>query len=507
LNFPVKGELHLEYLLSLDAGTSSMRGGIYDRAGARCFFRQILYTVCSSRDGRVEMDPKTFLNALLEITRAAGEYCEENKIDLFAVVLTSQRSSLITVDLEGNPLRDAIMWQDKRTALICDEVNQRFDTYKVCGMVAMPVFTAPKILWLRQNERDIFDKAYKFLGVHEYLLYRLTGNFVTDVSVASRSCLLDICRLRWSDELLSLFEVDPKKLCNIVSVGAVCGMTTDEISSLLNCKRPIPVIAAGGDQQCAALGMEVTCTGVYSVNCGTGAYAVTIVEAPLFDPCKNVICNVSAIPGKWILEASTMSSGMVYNWFNSQFYQDDSYQKANADAAASPAGANGVIMLPDLMGRGMPDWDDNARGTFYNIGYHTQKSDFTRAVMESLAAELSNCLVMLRELTGKIGRVRCSGGLAKNSLFNQIQADMYGVPVYVKKNCEATMRGAWASATVTLGWHSDYNQAFTAEICGREEKYTPDEKNASIYRKCNCARHLLYKSINTKTLGKLLNKV
>lgn len=494
----------MEYLLSLDAGTSSMRGGIYDYTGTQRFFHQILYTVCPSQDGRVEMDPKVFLNSLLEIAHAAGQYCEENKIDLSAVVLASQRSSLIPLDFHGNPLRDAIMWQDKRTAPICDAINKRFNTYKICGMVAMPMFTAPKIIWLKQNEPDIFAKTSKFSGVHEYLLYQLTGNFVTDVSVASRSCLLDICLLRWSGDLLSLFEVDEKKLCNMVPVGAICGTTTAKLSSLLNCKKPIPVIAAGGDQQCAALGLGVTRTGIYSVNCGTGAYVVTLVDAPMFDLGQNIICNVAAIPGKWTLEASTMSSGIVYNWFNSQFYQDDSYQSANLDAAASPPGANGVIMLPDLMGRGMPDWNSHARGIFYNIGYYTKKNDFTRAVMESLGAELGNCLDMLRELTGKIEQVRCSGGLAKNPLFNQIQADMYGIPVYLRENSEATLRGAWASAAVTLGWYPDYAQALAMERWGREEKYIPNEKNTALYRRYNYARRLLYKSLDMEKLGKLL---
>ena len=186
------------YLLALDAGTSSMRGGIWDHTGALLWMHQAAYRVRSAQGGRVEQDPRSFLSALEEIAAAAGACCREHGIELAGVGLASQRSSLIAVDENGGALRDAIMWQDKRSEPLCAAVDERYDPYAVCGMRPTPVYTGPKILWLRQNEPDVFMSAYKFLGVHEYLLHRMTGRFVTDESVASRSCMLDLYTRRWS---------------------------------------------------------------------------------------------------------------------------------------------------------------------------------------------------------------------------------------------------------------------------------------------------------------------
>ena len=178
--------------------------------------------------------------------------------------------------------------------------------------------------------------------------------------------------------------------------GAICGETAPDFTALLGQPRALPVVSAGGDQQCAALGLGVTRACALSINCGTGAYVAAQAENPVLDPRKDVICNCSALPGAYMLEASTMASGMVYDWFVHAVCQSTDYQSADAGAAASPPGAGGVLALPDLMGRGMPVWDGAARGVFYNIGFHTTRGDLARAVLEGLAAGLCACVELMR---------------------------------------------------------------------------------------------------------------
>ena len=438
------------YLLALDAGTSSMRGGIWDHTGVLLWMHQAAYRVRSAQGGRVEQDPRSFLSALEEIAAAAGACCREHGIELAGVGLASQRSSLIAVDENGGALRDAIMWQDKRSEPLCAAVDERYDPYAVCGMRPTPVYTGPKILWLRQNEPDVFMSAYKFLGVHEYLLHRMTGRFVTDESVASRSCMLDLYTRRWSPRLLEAFGAPPEKLCEIVPPGAICGETAPDFTALLGQPRALPVVSAGGDQQCAALGLGVTRACALSINCGTGAYVAAQAQSPVLDPRKDVICNCSALPGAYVLEASTMASGMVYDWFVHAVCQSTDYQSADAGAAASPPGAGGVLALPDLMGRGMPAWDGAARGVFYNIGFHTTRGDLARAVLEGLAAGLCACVELMRAAGVDPAEAVCSGGLSKSPLFVQILADMTGLKIQTPRVCEATLRGVWASSAAAL---------------------------------------------------------
>ena len=493
------------YLLALDAGTSSMRGGIWDHTGVLLWMHQTAYRVRSAQGGRVEQDPRSFLSALEEIAAAAGACCREHGIELAGVGLASQRSSLIAVDENGGALRDAIMWQDKRSEPLCAAVDERYDPYAVCGMRPTPVYTGPKILWLRQNEPDVFMSAYKFLGVHDYLLHRMTGRFVTDESVASRSCMLDLYTRRWSPRLLEAFGAPPEKLCEIVPPGAICGETAPDFTALLGQQRALPVVSAGGDQQCAALGLGVTRACALSINCGTGAYVAAQSENPVLDPRKDVICNCSALPGAYVLEASTMASGMVYDWFVHAVCQSPDYQSADAGAAASPPGAGGVLALPDLMGRGMPAWDGAARGVFYNIGFHTTRGDLARAVLEGLAAGLCACVELMRAAGVDPAEAVCSGGLSKSPLFVQILADMTGLKIQTPRVCEATLRGVWASSAAAFGWYAGMREAAGAPPA--QVRYSPDSAAGAVYKKANEARRLLYDALDTRRLGSLLGSV
>lgn len=497
----------MRYLLALDAGTSSLRGGICDEAGRLVFLHQVRYRVRAAQDGRVEQDPGDFQNALEEAAQAAGAYCRERGLRLSGVGLASQRSSLIAVDGQGAPLRDAIMWQDKRAQSICDQVNAGHDPYFICGMRATPVFTGPKILWLRRNEPETYQRTHKFLGVHEFLLHRMTGKFVTDASVASRSCMMDLRAGDWSEELLATFGARREHMSEIFPAGSVCGFTTPEFTALLGQHSPIPVISAGGDQQCATLGLGITRAGELSVNCGTGAYVATLAGEPAFDPQRNVICNAAAIDGKYVLEASTLASGMAYDWLVGQIYRSQDYREADREAASSPPGAGGVVALPDLMGRGMPSWDSNARGAFYNIGFHTTRGDLSRAMLEGLAAELRGCVGLLESLGVRGKRVICSGGLSKSPLFDQIQADMYQLPVLVSKNCEATLRGVWAGTAAALEWYPDAAAAVENGDCGQGGlEYLPSPAAGEAYRRVNRAREMLYGAFDTKRLRSLTER-
>lgn len=483
-----------ETLLALDAGTSSMRGGIYDPQGRLLFLHQVRYRVTSAPDGRVEQDPQVFLQALEEIAKEAGVFCSQAGCKIQGIGLASQRSSLIPVDREGKPLRPAIMWQDKRTQSLCDWANRQLDIHRICGMRATPVPTAPKILWLKREEPEVWAHVYKLLGVHEFLLHRMTGGYVTDLSVASRSCLLDLERKVWSEPLLELFGARRDHLCALVEPGAVCGRTQGNFHKLLGLSQPVPVVSAGGDQQCATLGLGVAHPGEFSVNCGTGAYVITPVEKPVWDPDRNLICNLSALPGTYILEASTLASGMVYDWFVRQACRSSDYGPLDQAAAQSPPGAGGVIALPDLMGRGMPDWDADARGMFCNIGFHTTQGDLARAVLEGLAGELWECVELMRKTGVSPRQAVCSGGLCKNDLFDQIQADMYGVPLSVPQDAEATLRGIWGNTAAALGWQPDAATACKG-LLGEIRTFSPQPENQERYFNINLARRQIYRWI------------
>lgn len=484
----------MEYILVIDVGTSGIRGSICSRSGEITACRRFEYRPDSDEHGRVEQDMGTFLAQLENLLGLVGRDCAAGGISLCAVSVTSQRSSVIPVDREGTPLGPALMWLDRRSEPICREIDGRRDIYPLCGMTPKPVFSGPKILWLKRNMPELYDRAAKLIGFHELVLHRLTGRFVTDTSVASRSALMDIRTLEWSKPLLELFGVQRAKLCDLIPPGTAAGRLCAGAGRLLGCG-DIPVISAGGDQQCAALGMGMVEPGTLCVNLGTGAYTNRLCGHVLLDPDREALCNSSAIPGKWLLETSSQASGMVYDWVRRQFFVGCGPEEMNRQAGEAGPGAHGLLMLPYLLGSGREDGGQRAEGAFLNIGVHTAKGDFARAAMEALTGEIWECLQKQQRFAGGIEKLVCAGGLSRSRLYNQILADTCNVPLEVQRQGEATTAGAFMSAAVALGLQPDLRAAWRGS-CGGTDLYVPVGERHEFYRENHRRRRELFLAIS-----------
>lgn len=246
-------------ILVLDVGTSSMRGILFSSQGMELLSKQCQYQADYMEDGLVEQDPGDWEGAMYEILRSVSARAKRQGAGIDAIALTSQRSSTIPVDHSITPLHRAIMWQDKRTAEICGELESENERIaRLCGARVNPVFSGVKMAWIRKKRPDIYDKTYKFLVVADYLIYLLTGNLCTDYTYGSRSLLMNIRTCEWDGELLSLFEVEKEKLCPLVEPGKICGNLSKRVADETGCPQGIPVITAGGDQQCGAVGQGLS---------------------------------------------------------------------------------------------------------------------------------------------------------------------------------------------------------------------------------------------------------
>lgn len=456
-------------ILTIDIGTSSMRGVLFDSKGLVLSVIQKEYIPIFKENGEVEQDPYTWKSILDNILCHMGMYSKRHNIDIKGISITSQRSSVIAVDRHGQSLYNAIMWQDRRTLKLCKELESHNQmVYDKCGMKISPVFSAVKMLWLKQNQREIYDKTYKMMGIHDYILYLLTGKFLTDESLASRTNLFNICDRVWDDKLIEIFKLDKSKLCDVIKPGSVAGKLNEELANKWGLKSNIKIISAGGDQQCAALGLGVMDRGEAVVNTGTGSYVIGHIDEPVFDDKMRTICNISAIPGKYILEAGTLTSGIIYSWYNQEFYKtnkkiEHSYLKINKEVELSPVGARGVILLPHFKGAGAPNWNPYAKGIFYNVTLETKRGDMARAILEGIALEMAGNIHLLEGLSGKIDKISVAGGLTKLATYNQIIADTFNKSILKSPIEEATALGAFISAAVTLTFFDNYQEAFN--IC------------------------------------------
>ncbi len=455
------------HILVLDVGTSSMRGILFDKAGRICHVLQRQYRVSYLSDAMAEQDPRDWEDALFAILEDHAAWAGENGAEICALSLTCQRSSVIPVTEDGTPLCDAIMWLDKRNAAICGEMSPyEGKIFRVTGAHLNTVFSATKMTWLRRHEPGLYGKAYKLMTVGDYLAHLLTGEFKTDHTYGSRSLLMDIRTRQWDQEMLDLFEVDGEKLCELIPPGSVLGHTTEQIQALTGIPAGLPLISAGGDQQCAALGMGVLQRGDMEITTGTGGFLLAYSDEVPDGLRPDVICGAHAIPGKYVLESSMLSCSSLYDWFLRQFYREtpekDLYAAIDREVLESTAGAGGCIALPYFQGRGTPDWNSQARGSFLNLTLHTSRADMARAVLEAIALESANNVEVLERYTGTGGYLYISGGLSRSAEFDRIQASAYGRAVCQSDNAEQTALGAWASAAVTLGLWPDHGAALTS---------------------------------------------
>ncbi|MDY3250787.1 MAG: FGGY-family carbohydrate kinase [Candidatus Choladocola sp.] len=490
----MKGHMHI---VVIDVGTSSMRGILYTEKAEILHVHQITYEVQYLSQNRAEQDPDDWKKALFEIGAAMAVYAEEKGITIDALSLTSQRSSVIPVDREGKPLRSAIMWLDKRNAAICESLKPaEGEIARRTGARINAVFSGSKMTWIHRNEPEIYNRAYRILTIADYLSWLMTGEYKTDHTYGSRSSLMNIRTRQWDDELLNMYEVDREKLCELISPGDILGYTSQSFSEATGLPTGIPMISAGGDQQCAALGMGVISKGDMELTTGTGAFLIAYTDCVPENLGSEVICGAHAVRGKYVLESSMLSCSSLYDWFRTQFYPNsEKYKEINHEVEESPAGAGGCIALPYFQGRGTPDWNSSATGSFLNLTLNTRRCDMARAVLESIACEAKSNIEVLEQYAGTARQLYISGGLTNFGVFNQMQADVYQKQLIRSENPEQTSLGGLISALVSLGACEDYQSAL-AQVKEQEKtvSYEPDPERREIYEnKCSIMQQLYRK--------------
>lgn len=493
----------MKTILTLDIGSTSMRA-VQHTAGGTVLHKCRRGTVPEYLlDKQVELDARQFIKDLLSLLTESCAYLEENKLTLLAISVTSQRSSVVPVDKNGEPLAPFIMWHDKRTIPLCQELQPHEDrVYNLTGLRISPVLSAVKMTWLRRQRPEIYARTAKMLGIQDIAIHALCGEFVTDHSLASNTNLLNIHTRQWDQELLDIFAVKREHLCDLIAPGSVCGHTTLELQSSTGIPGGTPVVTAGGDQQCAALGLGIISEGKLKCTTGTGSYLIAHSNRPIIDKDKRFLCKIGAIPGSYNLEAGMLTTGTVYRWFFEQFYAGTGdvagVEEINREVLSSPPGANGVLLLPHFEGSGAPYWNPEDCGVFYGMKLSTTRADMARAVLEGIVMEMGENVALFKERMGQVTEVCVSGGMTQFSAYNQLQADIYDVKVVLQSNRESTSIGAWISAAVACGLYHSYEDAFTAIQSPRTEtSYVPAEEKVQFYHKLNLERNKLYKAIQT----------
>ena len=443
--------------------------------------------------GLAEQDPSNWERAMYEIMGELSADAAEHGWDIEAVALTSQRSSVIPVDSAIRPIAPAIMWQDKRTEPLCAALAEQNDLiFRLSGARVNSVYAGTKMTWFRENCPEIYKKTAKFLLVPDLLLYDLTGELATDHSYGGRTHLMNLRTRQWDDTLLEMFRVERDKLCALTAPGSTIGYLTPRVAALTGCPAGIPVISAGGDQQCGAVGQGVVLQGVLSITVGTGGFLLAAAEQVPESLRSDVICTPSAIGGQYVLEYNLLSCCAAFDWFRAEFYPENpGFEALEAELRRSAPGAGGCICLPYFQGRATPDFNENARGLFSGMTLGTRRCDLLRALLEGICYALGNGVDTICSYV-PVSELRVNGGLSRSKVFNEILAGVCGTPLLRTELSDATACGALMVAATSLGVYRSVSEACDAMNRAEPWRIQPIPDDMPIYAERRGEANRLY---------------
>jgi len=446
-------------VLGIDVGTGGTRAVLLDQAGRVLGAATAEHAeMASPQLGWAEQDPRDWWRAarvaIEECLTAAGATGAE----VSAVGLSGQMHGLVLLDATGEVVRPALLWCDQRTEEECREITERVGAKRLIDLVANPAltgFTLPKIWWVRKHEPEPWSRVRSIMLPKDYVRFKLTGARATDVADASGTLLFDVVRRRWSAEMLEASDLGAEILPEVFESPEITGRVTKDGAAASGLREGTPVVAGGGDQAAGAVGMGIVAPGNVSATIGTSGVVFAATSEPVVEPKGRIHTFCHAIPRRWHVMGVTQGAGLSLRWFRDQFAGGASYDSLMIEAAAAPAGSDGLLWAPYLMGERTPHLDPNARGALVGLTAQHTRAHVVRAILEGVAFSLRDTLTIFRGLGVPVKSIRLGGGGARGYLWQQIQADVYGLPVDLVAAEEGAAYGAALLAGVGAGvWPS-----------------------------------------------------
>lgn len=480
----------MSYLLTIDVGTTSIKVGIFGAEGQLRGMSTQEYILSTPSSDRVELPVNIYWSAC---KRGIGEALEKSGIKaeaIAALFISSQGETLIPVDKGGEPLRDAIVWLDTRAKAESLEISRAFpadEFYHVTGLPNVsPMWPVAKIFWIRKNQSRVFSQTFKFLLLKDYLIYKLTEEFITDPTISSSTGFLRLKEKEWWDEMLDFIEIDEDQLPRIVNSKEVVGKVVPQAASELGLSCNTLVLAGAMDQMVGAVGAGNITAGIITETTGTALVLVTTVNEPIYEPQRRIPCSPHAVSNKFVLMPYSQTAGIVLKWFRDTFSAMDEEKKETYDALMElaktvPAGSEGLLALPHFVGSFCPHFNPEARGAFVGISFNHKRSHFIRALVESVAFMLRENIELLRRLGVKVEKVRSLGGAAKSDFWLQVKSDVLNLPVELPKCSEAPSLGAAILAGVGTGIYKDIDEAVETTV-SIKKTFRPRPKEISLYQ-------------------------
>jgi len=482
----IRGYFYLEgnvkYLLGIDVSTTGVKAILIDQDGRLAATANTEQPLSTPKPLWSEQDPADWWAGTLSSTTQVLAQAGISGVDVAAVGLTGQMHGLTLLDEKGSVLRPAILWNDQRTAAQCDEIRSligRKHLIDLTGNDALTGFTAPKILWVRENEPQIYHQVRHILLPKDYVRYRLTGDFACDRADGAGTILFDIRSRDWSPEMLEKLDIPLEWLPKTYEGSQVTGQISPEAARLTGLRAGTPVVGGGGDQAAQAVGVGAVEPGIIALTLGTSGVVFATTGEAFIEPEGRLHAFCHSVPGRWHLMGVMLSAAGSLRWFRDTFTPGRSYDDLLAPAADIPIGSEGLLFLPYLTGERTPHPDPLARGAFVGLTIRHSLPHLTRAVLEGVAFGLRDGFELIKSAgLSEIRQVRVSGGGARSPLWRQILANTFGSELVTVNTTEGAAYGAALLAGVGAGLWSDTDQACQAcvKITGSTSPVTSEMK-------------------------------
>ncbi len=490
-------------LVGLDLGTTGAKAGVIESSGRIVSTATMAYDTATPRPGWAEQDPSDWWRASCEAVRGAVEASGADRGKIAGIGLSGQMHGSVFLDRDETVIRPCILWCDQRASPQCDWITGTIGIEQLALWVGNPAlagFTAPKVLWLRENEPDAYARVKRLLLPKDYINLRLTGEAATEVSDASGTLLFDVRERTWSKAMVDALDIPSDWLPPVHESGDAIGGLTREAAEATGLREGTPVAAGGGDNACGALGMGALLGGQVAVSIGSSGTVLSPMKEPRVDPEMRLHSFCHAAPGTWYLMGVTLSAGMALRWFRDELGEPergealkrgvDPYELLTETASLAPAGCDGLVFLPYLTGERTPHADPEARGVLFGLDLTKTRAHVVRSVIEGITFGLKDSLSIMRDMEVPLAEVITGGGGSRSRMWRQLQADIFELPITRAGTSDAAMLGAGLLAGVAAGVYRSVEEACRQAV-DFDERHEPDPGNFGAYR----AAYSLFRSL------------
>lgn len=486
----------MKTLLGIDVGTSSVKTMLMYEDGTIIATKKKTYSISIPKQGWAEQNPKDWWQGLLwALAKTAEEFPEEIEC-VQGIGLTGQMHGLVAVDIEGKPVRPAIIWMDQRATKQLEEIQQKIpwrEQAKVFHNRVFNGFALSSLLWIKENEPENYRRIYKIFQPKDYIRYCLTGKIGTEISDASAALLINMKKRTWALEQLQKLRISESLLPRLGGSMEIAGTVSFGAALCTGVPEGVPVIYGAGDQQAQSIGNGVVKDGLMISNIGTGAQVSAYISKDFYDAHMRTHTFCHGIPNAYTIYGAMLSGGLAIDWLKKNILHEPDFKTMTEKAQTVEPGCSGLLCIPYLSGERTPYMNPDARGIYFGMALEHKEAHMIRAMMEGVTFALKDCMRILEQNGVHCDKMIASGGACNSPLWLQIQADIFGKEILVCRTKDQACLGACIMAGVATGIYKNLQSACDTLVVFDEKTYVPREEYRQMYENMYYKFRKIYK--------------